>query len=71
MLAEIGEREWMGDVMHGPKLRPPRRAHLPDRPDHDALRLMPHAALYRSENASCLIEAPRHGFLRRVLPRRF
>ncbi len=66
---------WMGDVMHGPKLQAPGRSQgdrtyliaLID----DASRLVPHAAFYRSENAACLIDALRHGFLRRGIPRRF
>ena len=66
---------WMCDVMHGPRLQAPGRA----RGDRtylialldDASRLVPHAAFYRSENAACLIDALRHGFLRRGIPRRF
>lgn len=66
---------WMCDAMHGPRLLAPGRARgektyliaLID----DASRLVPHAAFYRSENAACLIDALRHGFLRRGIPRRF
>lgn len=66
---------WMCDVMHGPRLQAPGRA----RGDRtylialidDASRLVPHAAFYRSEGAACLLDALRHGFLRRGIPRRF
>ena len=66
---------WMGDVMHGPKLRPPgrprgERTYLIALID-DASRLVPHAAFYPAETAACLIDSLRHGFLRRGLPRRF
>jgi len=66
---------WMCDVMHGPRLQAPGRARgertyliaLID----DASRLVPHAAFYRSEGAACLLDALRHAFLRRGIPRRF
>lgn len=66
---------WMCDVMHGPKLQAlgrtrPERTYLIAILD-DASRLVPHAAFYRSENAACLVDALRHGFLRRGIPRRF
>ncbi len=66
---------WMCDVMHGPKLQAPGRT----RPERtylivvidDASRLVTHGAFYRSENAACLLDALRHAFLRRGIPRRF
>ena len=66
---------WMCDVMHGPRLQAQGRAkgertYLIAIID-DASRLITHAAFYRSEGAACLLDALRHGFLRRGIPRRF
>jgi transposase InsO family protein len=65
---------WMSDLMYGPRLLVPgrregKRSYLYAFLD-DATRIVPYAAFYAVENASCFQEAFKQALMRRGIPRR-